>query len=127
MEEAERRDLTASVDWSPSRSSRRPIKPNLNEVKKLGKPSDIIKLVFDLVGLLKMEKMVKTEPADWHASSSREAVPRASARKNGPSASSRFSKHARAACSPTPVLKNIFYFSKYEKDMINDETIEFMH
>jgi hypothetical protein len=23
-------------------------------------------------------------------------------------------------------LKNIFYFSKYEKDMINDETIEFM-
>ena len=41
------------------------IKPNdLNEVKKLGKPSDIIKLVFDLVGLLKMEKMVKTETAE---------------------------------------------------------------
>ena len=37
---------------------------DLNEVKKLGKPSDIIKLVFDLVGLLKMEKMVKTEPAE---------------------------------------------------------------
>ena len=33
-------------------------------IKKLGKPSDIIKLVFDLVGLLKMEKMVKTETAE---------------------------------------------------------------
>ena len=55
------------------------IKPNdLNEVKKLGKPSDIIKLVFDLVGLLKMEKMVKTETAEitmGAAAASQLAVP----------------------------------------------------
>jgi dynein heavy chain len=91
------------------------IKPNdLNEVKKLGKPSDIIKLVFDLVGLLKMEKMVKTEPAEVTMgllrrpfigmSRLREGRSRAqaSARKNGPSASSRIpSRTCRGACSPT--------------------------
>ena len=36
------------------------IKPNdLNELKKLQKPSDIIKLIFDVVGILKMEKLNK--------------------------------------------------------------------
>lgn len=30
---------------------------DLNELKKLQKPSDIIKLIFDCVGLLKMEKV----------------------------------------------------------------------
>ena len=94
------------------------IKPNdLNEVKKLGKPSDIIKLVFDLVGLLKMEKMVKTEPAEvtmgmlrrpfigMRRRRERRSRAQASARKNGPSASSRIpSRTCRAACSPTPVF-----------------------
>ena len=38
------------------------IKPNdLNELKKLTKPSDIIKLIFDCVGLLKMEQLNKVE------------------------------------------------------------------
>ena len=41
------------------------IKPNdLNELKKLGKPSDIIKLIFDCVSLLKMAPLVKTETAE---------------------------------------------------------------
>ena len=30
---------------------------DLNELKKLQKPSDVIKLIFDCVGLLKMEKV----------------------------------------------------------------------
>ena len=70
VEEAERvRDRGVPITLCPSRDdsaqAANSIKPNdLNEVKKLGKPSDIIKLVFDLVGLLKMEKMVKTEPAE---------------------------------------------------------------
>ena len=38
------------------------IKPNdLNELKKLGKPSDIIKLIFDCVAVLKMEKLGRVE------------------------------------------------------------------
>ena len=110
------------------------IKPNdLNEVKKLGKPSDIIKLVFDLVGLLKMEKMVKTETAEitmgaaaasylhWHASSSREEAVRtiatqASARKNGPSDLLKIaSRTCRAACSPTRRSSKTFSTSRNTK------------
>lgn len=35
-----------------------PLQANdLNELKKLQKPSDVIKLIFDCVGLLKMEKV----------------------------------------------------------------------
>lgn len=38
--------------------SRRKLQANdLNELKKLQKPSDVIKLIFDCVGLLKMEKV----------------------------------------------------------------------
>lgn len=41
------------------------IKPNdLNELKKLGKPSDIIKLIFDCVSLLKMAPLQKVEPME---------------------------------------------------------------
>src|SRR6185503_922080 len=41
------------------------IKPNdLNELKKLGKPSDIIKLIFDCVCILKMGPLVKIEPIE---------------------------------------------------------------
>ena len=41
------------------------IKPNdLNELKKLGKPSDIIKLIFDCVSLLKMNPLQKVEPVE---------------------------------------------------------------
>ena len=121
------------------------IKPNdLNEVKKLGKPSDIIKLVFDLVGLLKMEKMVKTETAEitmgaaaasylhWHESSPREVAtrdPRAGIGKEKRTfgfIKDSFKNMQGGMLADSSFLKNIFYFSKYEKDMINDETIEFM-
>jgi dynein heavy chain len=41
------------------------IKPNdLNELKKLGKPSDIIKLIFDCVSLLKMGQLVRVEQSE---------------------------------------------------------------
>ena len=41
------------------------IKPNdLNELKKLGKPSDIIKLIFDTVSILKMAPLVRTDTCD---------------------------------------------------------------
>ena len=96
------------------------IKPNdLNEVKKLGKPSDIIKLVFDLVGLLKMEKMVKTETAEVTMGIGKEKRTFGFIRDS-------FKNMQGGMLADSSFLKNIFYFSKYEKDMINDETIEFM-
>lgn len=39
--------------WPPARNQAN----DLNELKKLQKPSDVIKLIFDCVGLLKMEKV----------------------------------------------------------------------
>ena len=96
------------------------IKPNdLNEVKKLGKPSDIIKLVFDLVGLLKMEKMVKTETAEITMGIGKE-------KRTFGFIKDSFKNMQGGMLADSSFLKNIFYFSKYEKDMINDETIEFM-
>ena len=96
------------------------IKPNdLNEVKKLGKPSDIIKLVFDLVGLLKMEKMVKTETAEVTMGIGKE-------KRTFGFIKDSFKNMQGGMLADSSFLKNIFYFSKYEKDMINDETIEFM-
>ena len=88
-------------------------------MKKLGKPSDIIKLVFDLVGLLKMEKMVKTETAEITMGIGKE-------KRTFGFIKDSFKNMQGGMLADSSFLKNIFYFSKYEKDMINDETIEFM-
>ena len=96
------------------------IKPNdLNEVKKLGKPSDIIKLVFDLVGLLKMENMVKVDVQEITMGIGKE-------KRTFGFIKDSFKNMQGGMLADSSFLKNIFYFSKYEKDMINDETIEFM-
>ena len=66
----------------------------------------------------------------WHASSSREAVPRAGIGKEKRTfgfIKDSFKNMQGGMLADSSFLKNIFYFSKYEKDMINDETIEFMH
>ena len=65
----------------------------------------------------------------WHASSSREAVPRAGIGKEKRTfgfIKDSFKNMQGGMLADSSFLKNIFYFSKYEKDMINDETIEFM-
>jgi dynein heavy chain len=96
------------------------IKPNdLNELKKLAKPTDIIKLIFDCVCILRMQVLAKVEKCSITLGIGKEkktfdfildSFPLA---KGGMLADSRF-------------LQLLFYFSKHEKDNINEETIEFM-
>jgi len=96
------------------------IKPNdLNELKKLGKPGDIIKLIFDCVALLKMEKMVKPEPSDIILGIGKEKKTIAFIKDS-------FAIQKSGMLIEKKFLDNIFYFSKYQKDHINDETIEFL-
>ena len=96
------------------------IKPNdLNELKKLGKPGDIIKLIFDCVALLKMEKMVKPEPNDIILGIGKE-------KRTIPFIKDSFAIQKSGMLIEKKFLDNIFYFSKYEKDYMNDETIEFL-
>ncbi|KAG2510575.1 hypothetical protein BBO99_00008735 [Phytophthora kernoviae] len=96
------------------------IRPNdLNELKKLAKPGDIIKLIFDCVSILQMAPLLKVERAavtlgvgkDKHTSDF--LMDSFQSAKSGMLADTRF-------------LQNIFYFSKHQKDQINDETLEFM-
>lgn len=96
------------------------IKPNdLNELKKLQKPSDIIKLIFDVVGLLKMEKLNKVELAEVTLGIGKE-------KKNFQFLRDSYKLMQQGLLSDARFLQNIFYFSKHEKDFINDETIELM-
>eukprot|EP01042_Synura_sphagnicola_P000006 gene6-7_t len=96
------------------------IKPNdLNELKRLGKPGDIIKLIFDCVGLLKMEKLVKVEPAEVTLGVGKD-------KKTFQFLKDSYKIVQTGMLSDARFLQNIFQFSKYEKDFINDETIELM-
>ncbi|KAJ8610701.1 hypothetical protein CTAYLR_005659 [Chrysophaeum taylorii] len=96
------------------------IKPNdLNELKKLQKPSDIIKLIFDVVGLLKMEKLNKIEPAEVTLGIGKE-------KKTFFFFKDSYKLMQQGLLSDARFLQNIFSFSKHEKDFINDETIELM-
>ncbi|RLN86351.1 hypothetical protein BBJ28_00004571 [Nothophytophthora sp. Chile5] len=96
------------------------IRPNdLNELKKLAKPGDIIKLIFDCVAILQMAPLLKVERApvtvgvgkDKHTTDF--LLDSFQIAKSGMLADTRF-------------LQNIFYFSKHQKDQMNDETLEFM-
>jgi dynein heavy chain, axonemal len=96
------------------------IKPNdLNELKKLPKPSDIIKLIFDCVGILKMEKLVKVEIAEVTLGIGKEKATFNFLKDS-------FKGLQAGMLSDARFLQSIFYFSKYEKDLINDETVELL-
>ncbi|KAJ1446978.1 dynein heavy chain and region D6 of dynein motor-domain-containing protein [Pelagophyceae sp. CCMP2097] len=96
------------------------IKPaDLNELKKLQKPSDIIKLIFDVVGILKMEKLEKVTMAEITLGIGKEKTT-----FNFPKDSFKLCQQGMLADSR--FLQHIFTFSKHEKDFINDETIELM-
>ena len=66
-----------------------------------------------------MEKMVKTETAEITMGIGKEKRTFGFIRDS-------FKNMQGGMLADSSFLKNIFYFSKYEKDMINDETIEFM-
>ena len=96
------------------------IKPNdLNELKKLGKPSDIIKLIFDCVSVLKMEKLNKVEMCEVNLGIGKDKRIFNFIRDSYKIVSTGMLSDAR-------FLQSIFHFSKHEKDFINDETVELM-
>ena len=96
------------------------IKPNdLNELKKLGKPSDIIKLIFDCVSLLKMEKLNKVEHIEISVGIGKE-------KRSLTFVKDSYKLVTTGMLSDARFLQSIFQFSKSEKDFINDETVEFM-
>jgi dynein heavy chain len=96
------------------------IKPNdLNELKKLGKPSDIIKLIFDCVSLLKMGQMLKVEPAEVTLGVGKD-------KKTFMFVKDSYKIVQVGMLADTRFLQNIVQFSKVEKDFINDETVELM-
>lgn len=96
------------------------IKPNdLNELKKLGKPSDIIKLIFDCVCLLKMGPLSKVEPTEVTLGVAKD-------KKTFTFLKDSYKMVQVGMLSDTRFLQTIMQFSKVEKDFINDETVEFM-
>ena len=96
------------------------IKPNdLNELKKLGKPSDIIKLIFDCVSLLKMGPLVKVEPAEVTLGVGKE-------KKTFMFIKDSYKIAQGGLLADTRFLQMIINFSKIERDFINDETVELM-
>ena len=97
------------------------IKPNdLNELKKLSKPSDIIKLIFDVVAILRMQPLVKhIEPQDVTLGVGKD-------KKTFTFIKDSFTIAQKGMLVDARFLQLIMNFSKVEKDFINDETIEFM-
>jgi len=92
------------------------IKPaHINEIKKLPKPSDIIKLVFDGVLILFKRAMNPVKPEELTI-----------AKQQVPFIESSFIPHSQVMMGDTGFLTSIQDFGKYEKDLINEETIEFM-
>jgi dynein heavy chain len=92
---------------------------DLNELKKLGKPSDIIKLIFDCVSLLKMGPLVKIEPAEITLGIGKD-------KKTFIFFKDSYKNVQVGMLSDTRFLQTITQFSKVEKDFINEETIELM-
>lgn len=96
------------------------IKPNdLNELKKLGKPSDIIKLIFDCLSVLKMEKLNKVETQEVTVGIGKD-------KKTFIFLKDSYKVVQTGMLSDARFLQSIFQFSKFEKDFINDETVELM-
>ena len=97
------------------------IKPNdLNELKKLSKPSDIIKLIFDVVAILRMQPLVK------HIESQDVTLGVGKDKKTFTFIKDSFAIAQKGMLVDARFLQLIMNFSKVEKDFINDETIEFM-
>ena len=96
------------------------IKPNdLSEMKKLGRPADIIKLIFDCVSILKSYPMNKVEQGDITFSIDNE-------RRILPFLKDSYSIVQIGLLSDSRFLNKIIQFTKMEKDFINNETVEFM-
>ena len=96
------------------------IKPeNLVELKKLPKPADIVKLVFDCVLILKslpLKQVIEMEMV----------LGIGKGKRNVPFFEDSYEITKTELFADANLLKSLFYFSKHEKDHINDETIELL-
>ncbi|GBG33121.1 Dynein heavy chain 5, axonemal [Hondaea fermentalgiana] len=114
--EACEQDLAQAQPYlDQAESAIKSIKPaHINEVKKLAKPSDIIKLVFDGVLILFKARLNPVKECTL-------TVKKQQVTFVEPSYS-----HAQKMMGSASFLKDLLEFSKSGKDLINDETIEFM-
>lgn len=78
---------------------------DLNELKKLQKPSDVIKLIFDCVGLLKMEKVqpVQVDEITIGIGKEKQTLPFLKVRHYGCPCEKR-SSHAKNACDQVGIV-----------------------
>ncbi|GBG28853.1 Dynein heavy chain 5, axonemal [Hondaea fermentalgiana] len=96
------------------------IKPNdLNELKKLPKPGDIIKLTFDGVMILRMYKLKPVSMAKVNIGIGKE-------KKEIRFVGDSYTLCQKSMLADSGFLKSLFRFSAEEKDNINDETIELL-
>ena len=96
------------------------IKPSdLSELKKLAKPSDIIRLIFDCVALLRMDKLVRVESMEVTIGVGKE-------KRTFMFIKDSYKYAQTGMLSDARFLNSIFQFSRVEKDFINDETVELM-
>ena len=96
------------------------IKPaDLNELKKLPKPSDIIKLVFDCVSILRMQPMNKVEKAPVTLGVGKD-------KKTFMFVANSYVIIKAGMLTDAGFLKSLFHFSQHEKDNMNEETLELL-
>lgn len=92
------------------------IKPaHIGEIKKLAKPADIIRLVFDGVLILFKNQLCQVKPTKLNV-----------AKQEIDFIETSFSPFAQSVMSDSNFLKNVQNFGAVGKDMINEETIEFL-
>merc|ERR1719261_1066235 len=92
------------------------IKPaHIGEIKKLAKPADIIKLVFDGVLILFKGHLNPVHAEELYV-----------AKKDLPFIETSFVPHAQGVMGDSRFLNNLQDFGKVGKDRINEETIEFL-
>jgi len=88
---------------------------HINEVKKLGSPADIIKLVFDGVLILFKAEMAKVGPSTLTV-----------AKQDLPYIEPSFKPFALSVMGDAQFLPKLVQFGKVGKDLINEETIELL-
>ena len=84
------------------------------EIKAIRRPKDIVKIIFDCVNILFMKPMDPVTPKVIEV-----------AKAEHPFISDSFENHT-AKNMTGPLLQDLLNFSSYEKDQINEETIELL-
>ena len=96
------------------------IRPNdLNELKTMKKPGDIIRLIFDCVCILKMGQLVRPEVMEITIGVGKD-------KKTMNFVKDSYKNVQTGLLADTRFLQNIMQFSKVDKDFINEETIELL-